>query len=531
MKSSSSSPALVRNLAHTIGRNTVFGVIARFAQVATRLVTIPIVIAHLGLGGYGIWSIVMTTAAYMRFGSVGIKSAFQKYVAEATGNGDFEMANKLLSTGCAAMLVLSVAVLIPVAWFSTALATAAGVPPEFLHAAAQSTAILALIMVLSNVGAVYEAIVMGGHRIDLARNFATFFTVAEAVAIVIVLHFGYGLFAMASVMAASEVGFVLCCYVSSKKILPQVQVSRRFVTRKVIPELVRFAGSYQLVNVLEVLYVSILPVAVLRVFGADAAGIYAVAARLVMSAVMLSDSFLVPILSGGAMVYASGSQEEMRKLITKSFKITLGLCLFPLAFIAAFGPTMVFAWTGQADSSLQIALWLVCAAGFFQAFSVLGLVLYRVSGKALLDNIRQGLRIACLLSIVAFARHWGFYGVLAGLAATEFVGMVFMLYAVTKTFHAFELKALLPDALRLTVATGVVLVAGSIAARIPLPAIASMRWRAVLELGKVSLACLLAAWPALMLTKSVTGAEGKALISIVRPRRISADPRCAESVT
>jgi hypothetical protein len=37
---------------------------------------------------------------------------------------------------------------------------------------------------------------MGGHRIDLARNFATVFTVAEAVAIVILLHFGYGLFAM-----------------------------------------------------------------------------------------------------------------------------------------------------------------------------------------------------------------------------------------------------------------------------------------------------------------------------------------------
>ena len=131
------------------------------------------------------------------------------------------------------------------------LARAAGVPPEFLHAAAQSTTVLALIMVLSNVGAVYEAIVMGGHRIDLARNFATFFTVAEAVALVILLHFGFGLFAMASVMAASEVGFVLCCYASSKKILPPVVVSRKFVTRKVLPELFRFAGSYQLVNVLE----------------------------------------------------------------------------------------------------------------------------------------------------------------------------------------------------------------------------------------------------------------------------------------
>ncbi len=522
MKTTSSNPASVRNLAHSIGRNTIFGVLARFSQVATRLVTIPIVIAHLGLGGYGIWSIIMTTAAYMRFGSVGIKSAFQKYVAESTGNGDFETTNKLLSTGAAAMLVVSVAALIPAAWFSTALARMAGVPPEFLHSAAQSTSVLALIMVLSNVGAVYEAIVMGGHRIDLSRNYATFLTVAEAVAIVILLHFGYGLFGMALVMAASEIGFVLCCYVSAKRIVPQVHVKSRFVTRSVIPELVRFAGSYQLVAVLEVLYLSILPVAVLRTFGADAAGLYALATRLVVSAAMLADAFLPSILSGGAMVYASGSQEEMRRLIAKSFKITLGLCLFPLAFIGFFGPTMVFAWTGQAYSSLPTVLWLVCAAGFFQAFSILGLVLYRVSGRALLDNVRQALRIACLLSIVAFARHWGFFGVLAGLAITEFIGMAFMLYAITKTFHAFQLKALLPDALKLTAASAVVLLAGATAMRLPLPAIANNRWHAVLELGKVGLACLLAAWPALALTKSVTGAEGKAIIGILVPRRIAA---------
>jgi hypothetical protein len=180
---------------------------------------------------------------------------------------------------------------------------------------------------------------------------------------------------------------------------------------------------------------------------------------------------------------------------------------------------------------LQIALWLVCAAGFFQAFSVLGLVLYRVSGNALLDNIRQALRIVCLLSIVAFARHEGFYGVLAGLALTEFIGMAFMLYAITKTFRAFHPKSLLPDALKLTVASAAVLLAGAIATRIPLPAISSVRWLAVLELGKVSLACLLAAWPALALTKSVTGAEGKALIGIVLPRRMNAEQRCAESLT
>jgi O-antigen/teichoic acid export membrane protein len=531
MKSMTSSQVRVRGLAHAIGRNTVFGVISRFTQVSTRLVTIPVVIAHLGLGGYGIWAILMTTAAYMRFGSVGIKSAFQKYVAEATGTGDYETTNKLLSTGCAAMLVLSVAVLIPVAWFSTAMARVAGVPVEFLHAAAKSISVLALIMVLANVGAVFEAIVMGGHRIDLARNYGTLFTLAEAVAIVILLHHGYGLFAMSSVMAASEVGFIFCCYVSSKRILPQVHVAARFVTRSVIPELIRFAGTYQLVNVLEVLYASILPVAILRVFGANASGIYAIAVRLVSSAVMLSDAFLIPILSGGAMVHATGSQDEMKRLIAKSFKVTLGLSLFPLAFIAAFGPTMVFAWTGQADSSLQITDCLVCAAGFFQAFSTLGMVLYRVSGKAVMDNIRQALRIACLLVIVAFAHQLGFYGVLAGLALTELIGMVFIIHALTKTFQSFHPRSLLSDAVRLTTASAAVLVAGAIATRIPLPAISNVRWMTVLELGKVSVACLLVAWPALVLTRSVTGAESKAIIGILLPRRVRVEPRCPEGVT
>ena len=131
---------------------------------------IPVVIAHLGLDGYGIWSIIMTTAAYMRFGSIGIKSAFQKYVAEAVAKDDYEATSRLLSTGCAIMLIVSTAGLIPAAIFSGRLAIASGIPPQFLASSTKAISLLALIMVISNIGAVYEAIVMGGHRIDLARK-------------------------------------------------------------------------------------------------------------------------------------------------------------------------------------------------------------------------------------------------------------------------------------------------------------------------------------------------------------------------
>jgi len=514
-----SKPTITHKLAANIGRNTLFGVVARVTQVSTRLVTVPIVISHLGLGGYGIWAIVMTTAAYMRFGSIGVKSAFQKYVAEATGNGDFETANRLLSTGCAVMLAISLAGLLPIALFSRELATLAGVPSEFLASAAHSFTMLAIIMVISNVGAVYEAIVMGGHRVDLARNFSTFFTVAEAVAIVVLLHFGAGLFAMASVMAASEVGFIASCYLASKKILPQIRLSLRHVTKSVVRELVRFAGSYQLVNVLEVLYISIVPFTVLRMFGADSAGIYALTTRLVGAALMLPDALLLPVLSGGAMVFAAGSTSEMRTLITKSFKVTLALGLLPLGFIAMFGPKIVFAWTGEVAPALAAAFCLVCVAALFQSISLLGLVLYRTSGKALLDNIRQVLRIITLLCVTIAARHLGFLGVLAGFALVELFGMLFMLFALTKAFEAFRVRALLPDALRSTAATVVILCAAGTTFLLPIPVLSSARLAAAIQLAAVSFAGLVVAWPALVLTKSITSTEGRALMDALLPSR------------
>ena len=239
-----------RHLAASIGRNTLFGVVSSAAQIGTRLVTVPIVIHHLGLGGYGIWSIIIVTAAYMRFGSAGIKSAFQKYVAEATGNGDFQTANKLVSTGSFTMLALSLTTLIPVALLAHKIARASGVPPEFLSAAAASIAVLACIYAVSNFGAAFEAIVMGGHRIDLTRKYSTILTVCEAVVIVVMLHFGYGLLAMTLVMGISELIYIFCCYRASLHVVPEMQIRMAHFTKSAFPELVRFAGSYQLINVL-----------------------------------------------------------------------------------------------------------------------------------------------------------------------------------------------------------------------------------------------------------------------------------------
>jgi hypothetical protein len=156
------------------------------------------------------------------------------------------------------------------------------------------------------------------------------------------------------------------------------------------------------------------------------------------------------------------------------------------------------------------------------------LVLYRVSGRAILDNIRQVLRIVTLLTIALFARKLGLYGVLAGWAAAELVGMLFMIFALMRTFPSFHMRDLIPDTMRLTGATAIMMAAGLLFATFPSPEIHNARALALFQLGKIVAGCLLAAWPALMVTRSITGAEGRAIINVLVPRRFRPDYVIAE---
>lgn len=519
--------ATTQNLAASIGRNTLFGIIASVIQVATRLVTVPIMIKHLGLGGYGIWSIILVTATYMRFGSIGVKSAFQKYVAEATESQNYRHTSTLLSTGTAGLLAFSVITLIPACFFSRSIAGASGIPPEFLGSATWSVSILAIIAGLANIGAGYEAIVMGGHRIDLLRKFATLLTIAEAIGMVAALELGQGIFVMSLVMGASEISYVTYCYFCSKKVVPQITIKIQNVSRTVGRELLRFAGSYQILSILQLIYGSIVPIAVLRAYGANQAGVFAIANRLISPVMMAMYAFLLPILSSSAMVFASGSVERMRNLLTKSFKVTLGLTLLPLALVCAFGTQLVFAWTGQTDPSFRPTLSFVSLGTFFQAFSLLGLVLYRASGKAVLDNLREVLRILTLLPVVYWAHRLGFIGVLGGMAFADFVGMAFMLFSLSKTYHAFNLKALLSDFLRLALAVAGIVIVSAMAIKLLIPQSAGARTLAVIKLGIVGAMTLLAAYPFLSLTGAISKPEVQAILNVFRKKTGTASTTAA----
>jgi O-antigen/teichoic acid export membrane protein len=504
------------SLAASIGRNTLFGIVANVAQVGARFVTVPIVIHHLGLEGYGIWSVLMSVAAYMSLGGAGVKSAFQKYAAEATGSGDFERASKLISTGTAAVLLISITALVPVALFSHQLAGVAGVPPRFLNSAAHAILLMAFMMILINAGGSYQAILMGAHRIDLQKKLYIASMVAGSIATIIVLRFGFGLLAMSAVFGGVEMAGLLGCCILSRRVIPAIEVAPKHLSRSVLRELITFGGSYQLVSILEALCSAILPVAVLKFYGASAAGVLALASRVVAAALLPQGTLLQPILSGGSFVYASSTPERMRLFLLKSFNATLALSFTPLAFVGCFGTMIVLVWTGQLAGSLREVLWLLCLGGLFRSLSSLARVLYRVSGRSLMDNVQLLSMLLVLTLVCAFARQLGLLGMIAGTVFAQLGGMVLMWLTLTATFQGFTVRSLAPQILKFVVATTAILAAAVIVAHVGAPWNTGARFLAAIRLGAVTLVSLAVAGPALLLTGSVSRSEARTLLDTLR---------------
>jgi hypothetical protein len=95
--------------------------------------------------------------------------------------------------------------------------------------------------------------------------------------------------------------------------------------------------------------------------------------------------------------------------------------------------------------------------------------------------------------------------------------MIFMGYAISTTFTGFSVKTVALDFVKLALATAVILAFGALVSHVPLPQLPNPRLVATIRLGLACVGCLVAAWPALYLTRSVTAGEGRMLAGMLIP--------------
>ena len=169
-----------------------FSVIGFLWPVLLALFTTPYIVAHLGLEGYGLLSLVISVSGFLALLDLGMGNATVKYVSEYLARGDMNAVNTVMGT------TLTIYGLIGIiggtmAWVLTPFLVSILNIPESMNAVAQASFFVGAIGFLTTmVAGVYAAVIKAKQRFDLYSLVSVVLGTVTTLGIVYLLFLGHG---------------------------------------------------------------------------------------------------------------------------------------------------------------------------------------------------------------------------------------------------------------------------------------------------------------------------------------------------
>jgi O-antigen/teichoic acid export membrane protein len=379
--------------------------VGRLLSTASSLVAVPMVIAHLGLSGFGSWESIIAIAALANIFHGAISGTLLWKISTAYGTGDLKAVRYYAGVGMSLALILFLTIT-PIAWINRyGLITGFGVPPEFMTNAALVLPCVVGLTLLSVVSEVLGAVLSGMQRAGLTNLIQAAGTVLNYTVVVICLRFGFGFPSMAAGVFAATATSGLALY-----LLVSYACGRRFLL-PYCPTLqsLRAASPYAAFMVLAA-------VATLardhtdRVFLAWTAsatwvGLFGVAARL-GGLVPLACTFLyVPTSAAAGALKGRGDWTNLRRLYDHTLVLMSAGAGILVFLLGSLHDRILIAWLGYSIPEAEPILYLLLT-GYACAIMLTGAGTSVCQGIGVIKMealyLSVGLVLNILLKIVLF---------------------------------------------------------------------------------------------------------------------------------
>lgn len=184
----------------------------------------PYVVHSLGNDAYGIWVLISSLVGYLGLLDLGVRGAVTKFVATHHAAANHAAASRIASAafvvfGLAGIVAIVVSALI--ARFGLGLFE---VSPEYADVAGPVLVLGGVTIAITIVGGVFGGIVVARQRFDLVNSSAVAITFLRAIAVVITLEAGGGLFELAVVQLGVSVLQSLVSILLSRYVYPELHV-------------------------------------------------------------------------------------------------------------------------------------------------------------------------------------------------------------------------------------------------------------------------------------------------------------------
>ncbi|MEM6992503.1 MAG: oligosaccharide flippase family protein [Myxococcota bacterium] len=414
----------------TLGRNSLVAGLAEIWRVLSRFILTPLIIAKLGLEGYGVWTLVFSVAAYVSMANASFGLAYTKFTAECMQSEQYDRLSRIIGSGMVGIGSVALLGFFGALAFGEPIMAALNVPTALVSDAAIALSIVMAVLVLRmSVGCSHE-VLSGLQRMDLMSRLAIIGSIVEFAVSVPLIMAGYGLVGLAIGHLVGYGGNNFLAYWYVRKHAPQLTISPLMMSREGFRLMLSVGGKFQILMGINTIVTHGAKFVLSVLLGPVFVGVYNLADRLLELGRAASAAIVGPLMPAFADTQARGDESKERLIFLKGSKADGLTGGGVLAFLAVFAPYVVFIWTGEhvpdAAWALQV---MVLGDGMFVLTSVISANL-RARGQVRLEMTTALISATLGLgSLFPLIHYWGFEGAIAARLVAQVVAASWYLTA------------------------------------------------------------------------------------------------------
>lgn len=414
-ESLSSSKAVVRS--------AFFNLLGFGVSVLYMLLVLPMVVAHIGIEQYGLWSLVLALSGYVGLVDLGIGTAFVPYIARSMSLESYDDVNKVVQHGVLFYVLLSFVVLALGYSVAPWLFSLVNIPGPYLESARTMLLIALVGFAFSSVAGVFGSVLSALQRMDTYNILLAVFFVEKIAAITIVLRLGYGIM---GVMLADLIITALALaplIVVTRKYFPQLTFRWNGYDSSVMKKLLKFGTQIQVSRIADTVQSHFDKLILSRFVGLPAVSMYDFGSRpsgRLRALPMTAISSLIPAVSA---LDAVDNIERIRAGLIRSTRY-LAIVAVPLfAFFVCFAGEIVFVWLGpgfgQAAMTLRVLSFGHVISVVASAMALVSQGMAEPGVQMKVSLIQSAINVVLSLTLVM---AFGFYGAVVGTTISIIIG-------------------------------------------------------------------------------------------------------------
>ena len=328
-----------KNAVANLGRGSAAAILA--------LLLPPVLVRHMTPAAYGVWILVLQTAAYVSYLSFGLETAIGRYVAFSNEKKDVRQRDSVFSTAffglcCAALLSL---VCLAVVAFATP-KVFPSVPGYLVPQMRLSLLIVGFVMALGLPASAWNGVFVGIERYEIPALTVGGSRLVSALGLIAAALAGYSLVVLASILAVANLLSYISQYLFLRRVASDIHFQPFLISRSTARELYGYCFGLTVMS-FAMLLVTGFDLLLVGRFQFSVVIPYSVAASLITFVSGLLYAVIGVMMPHAASLHAREKAVEMGQLVISSTRLSVLLLLLTGTPLLIYAAPILRLWIGS----------------------------------------------------------------------------------------------------------------------------------------------------------------------------------------